>query len=99
MSPVTIRQQIAKGPRFIVDDDAGQAVCNACPDVGDVDEATGLCRPCWRAWRWSPKREEGVAGTVPPKGFDPHDPKLIAETAERMAVGIERDRAAAQGGR
>lgn len=29
------------------------AVCVACGEDALRDEATKLCRPCWRAWRWS----------------------------------------------
>lgn len=27
--------------------------CVACGEEGHRDVATGLCRPCWRGWRWS----------------------------------------------
>lgn len=58
--PVSVRDQIAAGPRFV---GALEGTCGACADRAlAIDVATGLCRPCWRAWRWSPRREEGLAG-------------------------------------
>lgn len=51
----TLRAQIAAGPKF--EDTPEPGLCLACGEEGDIDTDTGLCRPCWRAWRWSPTRE------------------------------------------
>ena len=49
------------------------AVCVACGEDALRDEATKLCRPCWRAWAFSP------AGVPPvylvPAGIKPGDIK------------------------
>jgi hypothetical protein len=51
----TVKERIAAGPKF--EDDPDGFLCVACGDEGDVDATTGLCRPCWRAHRWSPTAE------------------------------------------
>jgi len=47
---------IEAGP--IWQDDTGEdgrvepKLCAACCEMGYVDKKTGLCRPCWRPWRF-----------------------------------------------
>lgn len=56
--PLTLRERIAKGPRFdedTPDRDGARCVCG--DGVTVRDKLTSLCRPCWRAWRWSSIRE------------------------------------------
>ena len=56
----TVREQIAGKAKF----DGEYGSCAACAQPGEppdrpivVDKSTSLCRPCWRAWRWSPVAE------------------------------------------
>jgi len=53
---MTIRDDIAKGPRFELAGDGYRdplkIPCVACSCDGGTDRSTGLCRACWRAWRF-----------------------------------------------
>lgn len=51
--PLTLAQQLAKGPRF----QGEPGLCVACGEPGPVDKATKLDKPCWRAWRFGPRVE------------------------------------------
>ena len=53
--PLTVPQQITVAPVFARR--AQKVDCAACNAEDVVDTLTGLCRPCWRSWRWSPIRE------------------------------------------
>ena len=60
LKPLTTREAIAEGPKFdeeIPDRDGARCVCG--DGANQRDRATGLCRVCWRIWRWSPIRERG----------------------------------------
>lgn len=50
----TVREKIMGGRRFeeeVPDRDGARCVCG--DGVTARDKVTGLCRPCWRQWRWS----------------------------------------------
>lgn len=55
--PATLRELIAAGPIWIPEaakSSVKLTVCLACVDfVAAVDTATGLCRVCWRLWRFA----------------------------------------------
>ena len=57
---MTLREEIAAGPVFQGETPnapmPGPAFfCPTCADFGEFfDKTTGLCRPCWRAWRFGP---------------------------------------------
>jgi len=53
----TLRELIAAGPRF-EEEDLG--LCPVCGLDEFLDVASGICRPCWRVWRWSPVREREI---------------------------------------
>lgn len=59
LKPMTLRQRIEKGAHWFLRKAKDAAPCAACgdPAVEGTDGDTGLCRPCWRAWRWSAIRE------------------------------------------
>jgi hypothetical protein len=51
--PPSLRESIASGPRFTAYA-PNDCVCASCQETdGVLDHATNLCRPCWRAWRFS----------------------------------------------
>lgn len=54
--PLTLKQQIASGPRFVAVTSVVPCVCGSSGGQF-VDEDSGLCLKCWRHWRWSPIRE------------------------------------------
>jgi hypothetical protein len=41
-------------PVFTPISDPMYALCPECRAMETLDAATGRCRLCWRAWRWSP---------------------------------------------
>lgn len=41
-------------PVFTPISDPLYALCPECRAMETLDAATGRCRACWRAWRWSP---------------------------------------------
>jgi hypothetical protein len=54
----TVREQIAAGSHF----NPEPGTCLACGNFeleseNQRDKNTGLCRPCWRQWRWSSNQE------------------------------------------
>jgi hypothetical protein len=54
--PQTTKHLIAIGYTF--KPEPGTHVCVACyVDSSVLDRKTGLCRGCWRHWRWSPAKE------------------------------------------
>lgn len=52
----TIKELLAQGPTF--QPEVGP--CKTCVGANEVDASTGLCRSCWRVWRWSPIREREI---------------------------------------
>lgn len=54
--PLTLREQLIEGPHWFTGE---IAFCIACIELTSLDKATTLCKPCWRAWRWSPVRSRG----------------------------------------
>lgn len=58
LEKLAARAQISAGPQFNAP--PANTLCAACGELGDCDLTTGLCRCCWRAWRWSPIREREV---------------------------------------
>lgn len=59
--PLTFKEGIAAGPKFEAarddSDEKGTLGCPACDEVAVFDKRTGLCRKCWRAWRFSTERK------------------------------------------
>ena len=49
---MSLKDEIAAGPKFAYEDDVVSRACGACAAVDFIDRDTGLCRPCWRAWRF-----------------------------------------------
>lgn len=62
----TLREHIGAGPRFV---ESG-GICLTCGDRVDqvVDRSTGLCRPCFRSWRWASTPERGTDSHAPVHG-------------------------------
>lgn len=52
MSLQTVREKIAAGAQF-GREGTEDGCCLACQEPGTLDRGIGLCRPCWRQWRWS----------------------------------------------
>lgn len=61
---MTIRDELAKGPKFepetlVLTNPEGARteiedfVCETCGACAKRDKTTGLCRPCWRVWRFA----------------------------------------------
>jgi len=51
------------GPKF---EYGKEGHCDACWEWCEQDKNTGLCPTCWRHWRWSANREQGVETPVEP---------------------------------
>jgi hypothetical protein len=59
----SVREQIEAGPKFEPStDERGACICWTAGKGEYYDRTTGLCRDCWRAWRWSPTRERERPG-------------------------------------
>lgn len=67
--PPTTLLIIAHGYTFETADRIAPYLCVACKNgIVSLDKRTGLCRSCWRHWRWSPSQERGIdMYEVPPK--------------------------------
>ena len=87
---MSIKDEIAAGPKWVahiggipvdqaVDTNRLRTLteqrCGCCMEFGGTDMTTGLCRPCWRAWRWSDygvdfareRRVRAALGETPPE--------------------------------
>lgn len=59
--PPTTLQILAHGYRFETSKTITPWMCVACQNTRvSLDRRTGLCRSCWRHWRWSPTQERGI---------------------------------------
>lgn len=56
---MTTREEIAAGPQFKPTPIHGEALCACCRALDHVDLETGLCRPCWRAFVFGPRYNQG----------------------------------------
>jgi hypothetical protein len=60
-------------PTFVPRTGELPSLCPECCAFAVLDQTTGRCRPCWRAWRWSPvgweaEREKQLLGNLSVRG-------------------------------